>query len=310
MLAGECKALIDIRFPGYVSPKLDGIRCLLGPTGGAVSRNLKPIPNMWIRGLLARLPDEGLLDGELIVGDPQDPASWNTTSSGVMSRDGKPDFTYYVFDKVVKVDTPFRTRYLKLKEYVKDNQGKNPWLRLVPHNYVDNLRKLRIIENKHVDAGFEGIMFRSQDGHYKFGRSTAKEQWLLKIKRFCDAEATIIGFKEKMHNDNAATVSALGYTERSSHKANKRGAGTLGAFKVRAALADLNRKDRASDAFNFDLDRNEVEFGVGTGLDDVLRARIWANQKRYLGKVIKFKYQKLSPDNEPIFPVFVGFRKD
>jgi len=49
MLAVAIKDLDDLDYPLYVSPKLDGIRCLIHPELGPVSRKFKPIPNDHIR---------------------------------------------------------------------------------------------------------------------------------------------------------------------------------------------------------------------------------------------------------------------
>ena len=69
----------------------------------------------------------------------------------------------------------------------------------------------------------------SPDGPYKCGRSTVREGYLLKLKRFADGEAVILGCCEQMHNANAAQQDAFGRTKRSSHKDNKIGKATLGA---------------------------------------------------------------------------------
>ena len=53
-------------------------------------------------------------------------------------------------------------------------------------------------------------MARHRHGLYKLGRSTFIEQGLIKLKRFEDGEAEIIGFKEKMLNQNEATIDARG----------------------------------------------------------------------------------------------------
>jgi DNA ligase-1 len=39
-------------------------------------------------------------------------------------------------------------------------------------------------------------------GTYKFGRSTVRDNILLKVKRFLDDEAVVIDIEEKMHNEN------------------------------------------------------------------------------------------------------------
>ena len=137
--------------------------------------------------------------------------------------------------------------------------------------------------------GAEGVMIRSPNGKYKQGRSTLKEQILLKLKNFEDAECTIIGFEEKMHNNNVAKTDELGYTERSMSKDGLVPANTLGALVVH------------SDEWG--------EFKIGTGFDDKLRKEIWNNKGEYLGKLAKFKYFAVEAGyNKPRFPVFLGCR--
>ena len=48
MLSATCKDSSQLVYPVLVTPKLDGIRCLVKDTG-VVSRTLKPIPNKYIR---------------------------------------------------------------------------------------------------------------------------------------------------------------------------------------------------------------------------------------------------------------------
>ena len=47
---------------------------------------------------------------------------------------------------------------------------------------------------KNLNAGYEGLMLRDPNGIYKFGRSSVKENILLKVKEFMDDEAEIIAF--------------------------------------------------------------------------------------------------------------------
>ena len=131
-------------------------------------------------------------------------------------------------------------------------------------------------------------MVRSMNGPYKQGRSTLKEGYLLKIKRFVDEEAIIIGFDEKMHNTNEAKVDALGYTERSTSKEGMIGASTLGALVVQS--------------------EKWGEFRIGTGFDDVLRKEIWENKDKYLSQLAKFKYFATGVVEKPRFPVYLGIR--
>ena len=91
LLAADAKG-IDLRFPLIGSPKLDGIRCVMKDSF-AKSRSMKPIKNIHTRSLLERhgelLRD---VDGELMVGD-----LFNSTTSGINTILGTPDFKYHIF---------------------------------------------------------------------------------------------------------------------------------------------------------------------------------------------------------------------
>lgn len=274
-----------LKFPLLASPKLDGIRVMVRD-GVLVSRNLKPIRNKHCQKLFAKKEYEGF-DGELIVGRPNDKEVFRSTSSGVMSEDGEPKVTFWVFDMIDKPEMDFNTRIGTLAEL------SNIWpkeVKLVPHVLVENIDDLNQYEQECVDFKFEGVMLRSLLGKYKNGRSTFNESILLKLKRFIREEAIIIGFKERMHNANEATTNALGHTERSTHKENMVPRGDLGALLVEH------------------YKNNEMEFEIGTGFNDALRKEIWENQEKYLNSIVTFEHFQYGEYDKPRFPVFIGFR--
>ena len=283
MLAGSIKDLSEVRYPCIVSPKIDGIRAL--KLGGKLrSRTFKPIPNHFIRTMLeSALPDG--IDGEIIVGN-----IFQATTSAVMSRDGEPAFEFWAFDMVEgHLDEPYSSRLMRLHNVVDAIHDMR--VLEVPTFTVQNEQELLKYEKKFLDDGFEGLMVRAPGGPYKCGRSTVKEGWLLKLKRFQDHEAVILGFVEQLKNTNKAEKDELGHTKRSSAKAGKVGKGTLGKFKVR------------------DLESGVVFF-VGTGLTDEQRQEIWNHKARYQGKLIKYKCQPYGEKDKPRLPVFLGFRDE
>lgn len=222
----------NIKFPVYASYKLDGVRCLIYG-GKAVSRALKPIPNFHIQDYLGNQVLNGL-DGELIVGKPNDCNVMQATTSGVMSREGIPDFTYYIFDFYNNINIGFAGRFAMMEQGIRGRSPINdPKIRLLDHVLVKNKDELLSYEEQALSLGYEGIMIRDPNGLYKHGRSTAKEGLLLKIKRFKDAEAVIIGVEELMQNNNPKELDNLGYASRSSHQANKSGKNCLGALIVK-----------------------------------------------------------------------------
>lgn len=278
MLASPAGELI--RLPALLSPKLDGIRCLI-IDGVAVGRSLKPLPNKHVQQLFGRQEFNGL-DGELIVGSPVAKDVFQQTSSGVMSIEGEPSVIFHVFDDFHETggfQRRLRTaqRRIRMKKHFLE----------VHHHVIEVADDLNRWEEDYLAMGYEGVMLRHPDGPYKHGRSTAKEGWLLKVKRFEDSEAQVLGVTELMHNANEAKRNELGHLERSSHKAGKVGKQMLGALTVK----DL---------------KTGVEFDIGTGFTEDQRKLLWAQQ--LVGKVVKYKSQPTGVKEKPRFPVFLGFR--
>lgn len=281
----KCMLAVDadlskLTFPLLASPKLDGIRATVR-NNVVYSRSNKPIPNKFIQAKLGKFEH---LDGELIVGPANAHNVMQTTMSGVMSEDGEPEFMFYLFDHLRDLNADYvdRLRTLEVK------MPKSPYVQLHDQVIIHTLEQLLTYEAQVVNSGYEGLILRSFLGKYKQGRSTVREGYLLKVKRFVDSEALVIGFEERMHNGNEATVSELGRTKRSSHKSGLVGRGDLGALACRTG--------------------DGVEFNIGTGFDDDQRAAIWANQAQYLGKFAKFKFFPVGVKEAPRHPVFLGWR--
>lgn len=286
MLAVKAPRVLT-QYPYVVSRKYDGVRCII-KDGVALSRTLKPIPNKYIQSIFNSAKFHGL-DGELIVGMPNSNNTMQVTVSGVMSVDGEPDFKFYVFDIWTEPSISYKTRHAMLcNRFEKINHER---VVLLDYTLVKDEFELIEYENIAVRDGYEGVILRSPDSLYKYGRSTVKENYLLKLKRFSDSEAVVVEFEELMHNDNEAVVNALGLTERSSHKGNKRGAGVLGAF----VCQDIN---------------TGVKFSIGTGFTAEQRKEFWDNRWNLLGKMVKYKFFEVGVKKAPRFPVFLGFRSE
>ena len=272
--------------PGYVQPKLDGIRAVV-KDGQLYSRSLKLIPNLYIQEKLKGL-EEGL-DGELIVGNPADSSVYNKTQSAVMTVEGEPDFTFYVFDKqIVKMAYVGRQHLIEgiLENYA--NANIFPHVKTTPCvGPLGTLEEImQEVDNMMVE-GYEGAIYRFAEGLYKQGRSTANQSYLVKFKQFVDDEAEIVDFGELDSNQNVATINELGYTARSSHKENKIPMNTLGYLVV---------------------NWGDITLKIGTGFDQEMRQHIWDNRENYRGKIVKFKYSPHGMKDRPRHPVFLGFR--
>lgn len=281
MLASDAD-LDKLRFPLLASAKLDGVRAVV-KDGVVLSRSLKPIPNEYVQNRLKHLKH---FDGELIVGDPRSKTCYRDTVSGVMSKEGMPDVYFYVFDHVEQPTVKYTER--KKAIYV-ENSPMNI-VRVHDQHLITCLKTLLECEQRMLDQGYEGLILRDPDGHYKYGRSTAKEGLLLKLKRFVDAEFKVIGFEERMENQNEAKTNELGRTARSSHKANKVGRGDLGALVL-----------EHPEGFTFN---------VGTGFTDADRAMVWEARDKFLGRLAKVKYFAIGMKDAPRHPVFLGWRDE
>lgn len=280
MLATDAE-LDKLRFPLLASSKLDGIRAYVRD-GVVYSRSNKPIPNKWVQERFKTLDHA---DGELIVGEPNSSTVYRDTVSHVMAHDKAGfDVVFHVFDHLLHLNDRYTDRYQRLTfDMLRRND-------VVRHTQlpVQTLDELLAYEEQCLNQGYEGLILRDPNAPYKMGRSTVKEGYLLKLKRFTDAEAVVIGFEERMHNGNEATVSELGRTKRSSHKAGKSGRGDLGAITARTPAG--------------------VEFSIGTGFTDAERAALWADRDSLVGRIAKYKYFPVGVKEAPRHPVFLGWR--
>lgn len=293
MLAKDPADLTALPFPVMVQPKLDGIRAMV-VNGKLVSRTLKPIPNLEIRSFLERPEYEGF-DGELIVGDG---TNFQASTSFVMSpnKTGE-NWSYMVFDLW---NHPGTNMERNTDLAVRVATVSVPHITQVPSLLCENAAMLEEFEGECLSLGLEGVIARLPEARYKFGRSSPKKGPLWKIKRYSDFEAVVIDVYEKMHNDNPAMTNALGRTERSTAKAGKRGAGTLGGFVLKA----LNGPHEGQ------------VFRCGTGLTDEQRQYLWdgcneANTNLPIGMIAVIKSFPIGVKADgglPRFPVFKGWR--
>jgi DNA ligase-1 len=195
MLACELTNLSDLKFPLYISPKLDGIRCL-AVNGQAVSRTGKLIPNKYIQQFFKQSKLHGF-DGELIVGD-----TFQSSSSGVMSIEGEPLFEYHVFDIWNANNATYHERKTMIEEELTELDENDLYvIKQVPQLLCHNEDNVHKFHNSFLKAGYEGSITRHIGSLYKQGRSTMKEQYLCKIKPSQDDEAIVVGFEEELDKD-------------------------------------------------------------------------------------------------------------
>jgi len=208
--AGELDALIEggiapmlahkfaeqghkIKYPAYVQPKLDGIRCIAILRNGKCtlwSRTRKPITSMpHIVTEVERLFKKDItLDGELY--NHEFKGDFEKIVSAVRKEnpeDGYLNVQYHVYDFVN--NESFNERIYRLSPLHGDSVK---YLFPVETLFVASEEDVMKYFNKFKNAGYEGAILRNADGLYANKRSYD----LQKVKEFDDAEFEIIGIEE------------------------------------------------------------------------------------------------------------------
>jgi len=278
MLAVNAGNIETICYPVLASPKIDGVRCLITPEG-VQTRNGKPIPNRFAAGLLEKARQAKLFfDGELVcLGEDRKMLDFNTTSGLLRKVDTSAEYLHVnllVFDNLHPdaICLPFSRRILHCQTQLQGLITDFGFIQLVPQVMCSSAAELAEFEEYCVGEGYEGVMVRDPQGPYKHGRSTVREGYLLKVKRFADAEGTVAGFEEQ-------------YSVTGDPK------NTLGALILDTPFGQLK---------------------VGSGFTEELRREIWLYPAKYIGQLVTFKYQPsgMKDGGLPRFPTFKGFRME
>ena len=170
-----------------------------------MSRSMKPIPNRFVQSVFDTWAGVmNGLDGELVVGDPH--------RQGCLQRDhqrgdgaGRASRGHLLRVRSLEPATALRRPSQPSVSPEHDPRGR----RSKPSSLASGSgrcrgrvlhpsEELEAYEAEITSQGYEGVMLRAPGGPYKQGRSTLKEGYLLKLKRWEDHEAQVIGFEERM----------------------------------------------------------------------------------------------------------------
>ncbi len=285
----------EITFPVMASFKIDGIRSPI-TDGVAMSRKMLPLPNQFMQEWVYthRQYLQGL-DGEMIVGAPNLTTTFNTTTSGIMSMDGKPDFKFYVFEKWDMGLTVAKDRHDYLCKYL---SALPPHIMqrvvLLDQKLVRNITELKEIYAIALDLGYEGLILKSPYRAYKFGRSTVKEHNALKWKEFWDFNCVILEVKQGKTNMNEKVKDELGHAKRSTAKAGKVLNDEAGGFVVKCIEPESIYYGMVFNCGPGSLTQEELKM-------------IWVHREKYLDRPIRVKSQKLGGKTLPRYPSFYGW---
>jgi DNA ligase-1 len=185
--------------PGFVQPKLDGVRCILKNEGG-FSREGEILPGAaHIRRAfdpLFKANPNIILDGELYNHDLKD--DFNELISLIRKGSPSPErlaqieakVEYHVYDAPA-ASGGYRQRYTALQRLFSMNLP--PFIRLVPAFEVTDAETFDQLHGELVEAGYEGTMWRCPDSPYEQGK---RSKTLLKRKDFDDEEFEIVAIEQ------------------------------------------------------------------------------------------------------------------
>lgn len=280
--AAKCKKLDQILSKTvFLSPKLDGYRCLAIMEGGVatlLSRNGTIYENFpSIEASLEELCPTGkyIFDGEIMSDNFN---SMQQTAFASKRKTSVGDVNYHIFDMIPADEWEtdnFKknagARYLDLDEFFRANMTKiqeQDNLKIVFHHKITAPSKQEVLDYEQacIAAGFEGAMLNPDIPYYR-GKKSNK---MLKFKTFHTWDCEILGFYEG--------------------EKGKEFEGTLGGVTV--------------------LQENGLECNVGSGFSIEERHHIWTNQHLYLGRIIEVKYQELNEYDKMRFGTKKRWRPD
>ena len=265
----EHKDKVDWSNGAYISPKMDGVRCILQKSG-ATSRNgkcyvsfphilreLKPLfdknPNLILDGecYTHRLKND--FDKIISLAKKLKPTEKDLVESEKYLQ-------FWIFD-CPSIKGDFHTRYNFLKELIQSYKD-NKWIKLCDHKLIKSADEIEPNLQGWLVKGFEGIMINTYDGLYESKRSYN----LLKYKLFQDVEMEIVDITEGVGN----RANMLGY---------------------------LTLKTPDGKIFDSNARGDEEKY-----------KRMLDEKNNLIGKMATVRFQNYTPNKIPRFPVVISIR--
>jgi DNA ligase-1 len=183
----------------------------------------------------------------------------------------------------------FRTR----TTFLETLDIKFEYFKLVVQWAVNNVDEVNDLYVNALAWGCDGLILRSLEGKYKFGRGTIKEGLIFKMKPFQTFDAKIVGI-----------IQATEVREGAEKKINELG----------RSVTSKKKDDRVliPKAAAFVVMYKGKELKVTIAMTDEEKEEVWENQYLYLGRMIEYKGMLVGAKENglPRHPVFIRFRMD
>jgi DNA ligase-1 len=281
MLALEFDSEKVPKFPLYIQPKLDGVRCLVYRSGDNIvfqSRQntlYEPfehlLPELEILFGSLEDPNDFIFDGELYTHGMSFESITGIVRRSKNKHSDTAKIKYHIYDcfysgedNIEKNNKPYSYRYSILKKLFSDKLFAN--LVLVETSQANCLKDIEDYHTHYttLEHPYEGIMLRTPNSPYK---QQGRSKDLQKYKKFKDEEFEIIG-----HHEGTGSHSGT-------------------------PIMECRSKENPDKTFSVTL-QGTLEY----------KKEIMKNIDSYYGKLLIVKYQEKSKDGIPRFPIGLGFR--
>ncbi len=266
-------------------PKLDGLRLTAGSR--YVDGRESPFEMMTRKGETYKVPHmedpcvellniiNARADGKCIALDGEAyihglPLQQITSRARKYQKGLTEELQYWLFDLIIPGMT-FIERYNLMTEAVAD-LGENTLFNIVPVDKLDS-DNINTLQGAYMELGYEGLMIRHSDSEYGIA---SRSPDLFKYKQFFDDEFCIIDVWEDNNNNAMFTV------------------------EIREGQKLKCNDHVSAERLTFDCTPKRTH-------DE--RKVMLANASDYVGKWITVKYQALTDDGKPQFPVGLAIRE-
>lgn len=188
----------DIKFPCFVQPKLDGVRCI-AQNDFLTSRNVKEFVGLFhIKKEL--LNNKYIFDGELY----SDKLDFQTLTGLIntkknIDKEKMEKINYIVYDIVLNED--YDKRLKTLIEIF--NKNKFKYIKLHKTEECNSRNEIENFHEKYIKDGYEGLIIRNKKGEYK---EKYRSKNLQKYKKFQDSEFEIINFTDGIGREKGLII--------------------------------------------------------------------------------------------------------
>lgn len=280
------KEMSKLKYPVLASLKKDGIRAV--KTDILRSRTLKCIPNLELQKRASDIP----YGYDMELWSPL--LRYDEIESIVMSEshDRSAEIEFHLLDDFNSEWSGYGKRIFYADIDITSFKSEVKYAEI---HQCDNAKELLDYFLQYENEEGEGICFRFPDSPYKQGRSTLREQYLVKLSRYIRSECIIYGFEEQMNNINVSKRNGVDKMDRGSFKAGMVGKNTLGAFLCCVGDYDVQKM---------------FKVGTGVGLTNKLRKEIWENKENWVKQTITIKTKGHGMKLLPRSPIYVGLRSE